>query len=364
MEAGIAARVDRGPRRPRPTGIGAQAPRLDVKVITSPGPRATLQAGIIVAPIVAAFATSAALAWYLSMALPKVGRTVPDVMKGNRPVAHPGGPAIFAGMAVGLLALWAITHDPRLLSTFAVISITFAVGIVDDFRVLPGPVKVLGTLAAALPIILLRAYQPSLSLPFVYLGRLTIIYPILVLVGVPVAANAVNMIDVVNGVVSGAAAMVAATLTAFEAMVGNYAGAEVAALVAAASLGFWLLHRYPSRILPGDSGSLLLGAAIAALAISYKAEVVATIALLPEALNGFFILSSVRSLAEHRKMRARPTIVVGDAVVANTDPAAPMTLTRLLSSRGPLKEKEVGRGILALQAFSCALALLTGLMML
>jgi UDP-N-acetylglucosamine--dolichyl-phosphate N-acetylglucosaminephosphotransferase len=296
------------------------------------------------------------------MILPKIGRTVPDVMKGNRPVAHPGGPAIFAGMAVGLAVLWMATYDVRILAMLAVISITFAVGIVDDLKVLPGPVKVLGTIVAALPILLMGAYQPTLSLPLVYLGRLTIIYPILVLAGVPVAANAVNMIDIVNGAVSGVAAMVAATVAVFETINGNYAGAEVAALITAAALGFWLLHRYPSRILPGDSGSLVLGAAIAALAISYKAEVVATVALLPEALNGFFILSSVRSLAEHRKMRTRPTVIVGDSIVANEDPAAPITLARLLSSRGPLKERDVGRGILALQAFSCALALLTGLM--
>ena len=319
-------------------------------------------AGLSLASIAATFAISAAIAWYLSMILPKIGRTVPDVMKGNRPVAHPGGPAIFAGMAVGLAVLWMATDDMRVLAMLAVISITFAVGIVDDLKVLPGPVKVLGTIVAALPILLMRAYQPTLSLPLVYLGRLTIIYPILVLAGIPVAANAVNMIDIVNGAVSGVAAMVAATVAAFEIISGNYMGAEVAALITAAALGFWLLHRYPSRILPGDSGSLVLGAAIAALAISYKAEVVATVALLPEALNGFFILSSVRSLAEHRKMRTRPTVIVGDSIVANEDPAAPITLARLLSSRGPLKERDVGRGVLALQAFSCALALLTGLM--
>ncbi|MGC9116285.1 MAG: hypothetical protein ACP5ID_01515 [Conexivisphaera sp.] len=314
-------------------------------------------------PAALAFALSGALAWYLSRILPRIGRTVPDVMKGNRPVAHPGGPAIFAGMAAGLLVLWSLVGDQRLLAMLAVISITFVVGIVDDLRVLPGPVKVAGTVIAAIPLLAMGAYQPTLSLPMVYLGRLTIIYPLLVLVGVPVAANAVNMVDVVNGLVSGAAAMVAATVAAFELMAGNARGAEVAAIVLAAALGFWLLHRYPSRILPGDSGSLVLGAAIAALAISYKAELVATVALLPEALNGFFILSTVKSLAEHRKMRARPTVIVGDSIVASDDPAAPITLARLLASRGPLKERDVGRGVLALQALSCALALLTGLLL-
>ncbi len=321
-----------------------------------------MYAAALLAPSLA-FAIAALLALYLSRALPRVGRTVPDVMKGGRPVAHPGGPAIFAGLAAGLL-VWAAAGERYALAILAVAAIAFAVGIVDDLRILPGPVKVAGTVAAAIPILLMGAYHPSLALPFVYLGRLTIIYPVLVLAGVPVAANAVNMVDVVNGVVSAASAMVAATVAAFEAMAGNYAGVGVASTIAAAALGFWLLHKYPSRILPGDSGSLVLGAALAALAISYKAELVATVALLPEALNGFFILSSVRSLAEHRKMRSRPTIIVGDSVEANRDPAAPMTLVRLLASRGPLKEKDVGRGILALQAFSCALAIITGVMVL
>ena len=330
--------------------------------ISWPASQGTLQLppGSIAA--VTALVASAAIAWYLSIALPKVGRTVPDVMKGNRPVAHPGGPAIFVGIAAGLIALWAATGDVQLIAMLAVVTITFIVGIIDDIRVLPGPVKVAGTVIAALPILLMGAYQPNLSLPFVYLGRLTIVYPILVLVGIPVAANAVNMIDIVNGAVSGVAAMVSATVVVFEVMRGSYMGAQVAAVLTAAALGFWIMHRYPSRILPGDSGSLVLGAAIAALAISYKAEVVATVALLPEALNGFFILSTVKSLAEHRKMRTRPTVIVGDSIAANEDPGAPITLARLLASRGPLKEKDVGRGILALQAFSCVLALVTGLM--
>ncbi|PMP95795.1 MAG: hypothetical protein C0167_02820, partial [Nitrososphaera sp.] len=117
----------------------------------------TLLVGLSLASVVVAFAISAAIAWYLSMILPKIGRTVPDVMKGNRPVAHPGGPAIFAGMAVGLAVLWMATYDVRILAMLAVISITFAVGIVDDLKVLPGPVKVLGTIVAALTILLMGA---------------------------------------------------------------------------------------------------------------------------------------------------------------------------------------------------------------
>ena len=309
------------------------------------------------------FAVSALSAWALAALLPRAGLTVPDVMKDGRAVAHPGGPALFAGLAVGLGILWALWGDVRILAVIMVAGVAFVIGLVDDFLVLPGQLKVVGTVFAAVPILLLGAYVPRPLLPFAGAARLTLVYPLVILAGVPLAANAMNMIDVTNGVVSAGGAMVALAVAGYEVLAGNMEGMAAALVVASASLGFWLLHRYPSKVLPGDSGSLMLGAALAALAFSYRAEIVVVAAMLPEAVNGFFIISSVKSLAEHRRMEVRPTIVSGGTVVASRDPRAPVTLVRMLAASGPLSERQVGRRLLALQAYSCLLALLTGLMM-
>lgn len=315
-----------------------------------------------VVALVLGFAVSALSAWALAVLLPRAGLTVPDVMKGGRAVAHPGGPALFAGLAIGLGILWALWGDVRVLAVLMAAGVALVIGLADDFLVLPGPLKVAGTVLTAVPILLLGAYVPRPLLPFVGAARLTLVYPLVILIGMPVAANAVNMIDVVNGVVSAGSAMVALAVAGYEAIAGSPEGMTVALMVTSVSLGFWLLHRYPSKILPGDSGSLMLGATLAALAFSYRAEIVVVAAMLPEAMNGFFIISSVKSLVEHRRMEARPTVAKKGMVVASRDPRAPITLVRMLAAGGPLSERQVGRRLLALQAYSCLLALLTGLM--
>jgi UDP-N-acetylglucosamine--dolichyl-phosphate N-acetylglucosaminephosphotransferase len=222
--------------------------------------------------------------------------------------------------------------------------------------------KVLGSALASLPLLLLGVYVPKPVLPIVGETRLTVVYPLLVLAGIPVAANAVNMIDVVNGVVSSIGVVVGLVIAAFKALEGDMPGAIVGLVVSMSSLGFWLLHRYPSKILPGDSGSLALGAMLASIAFAYRAEMVVIVALLPQALNGFFILSSVKKIVEHREIRSRPTVVRNGLISASCDPKAPITLLRMLATARPITEIEAGRSILVLQLYSGLLALVTGLM--
>jgi len=130
-----------------------------------------------------------------------------------------------------------------------------------------------------------------------------------------------------------------------------------------ASLAFYRYHKFPSRIFPGDSGALALGAMYGTIAIVGNVEVIAAIALLPAVINSFLFLSSVKRIVEHRQIKG-PTMHTDDnKITATKEKDAPITLVRLLVARRPLSEKDVGFAIFRLAAFSASLAVVSAFLM-
>jgi UDP-N-acetylglucosamine--dolichyl-phosphate N-acetylglucosaminephosphotransferase len=192
-------------------------------------------------------------------------------------------------------------------------------------------------------------------------------------VAIPVTTNTINTIDVLNGVVSGFILISLVPVTfaiGLRFYLGTYQGpanGEVLLLsvlpIFAAIGAFFLFHRYPSKIFPGDSGALAMGGAYGALAIIGGVEFVAMIAILPAILNSFFFLSSVRKLVEHREIESNPTVALPDTrILSNTDPKAPVTLMRLIVAFAPLREDEIASDIFKVSAFCSVLAIITALL--
>jgi len=131
----------------------------------------------------------------------------------------------------------------------------------------------------------------------------------------------------------------------------------------AATLVFYYFHKFPSKIFPGDSGAMALGAAYGSFAIIGGVEVVAVIAILPAIMNSFFFLSSVKRLVEHRQIKSQPVQILPDnTMIATGDPVAPVTLMRLLVGTRAKSEKEIGRDILVLTAYTSFLACITAIL--
>lgn len=289
-------------------------------------------------------------------------KTVEDYYKPGKPqVPRPGGPAIIIGIVSGEAILYALTNNSGVLAVALVTVIAGSVGLIDDLRTLGGLAKPAALVLATLPILLLPgAYDFHLALPLFTPVRLPIVYPLLILIAIPVTANTLNTIDVLNGVASGFTFIATLPLLFGLFIKGNHQVAAATLPLLAAALAFYYFHRYPSKIFLGDSGSLALGAGYGALAVTGGAEVVAIIAILPAILNSFFFLSSVRRLVEHREVKAKPTMLGEDfRISASRDRAAPVTLMRLLVADGPLSEKEIAFAIFKLTAFSAILALVT-----
>jgi UDP-N-acetylglucosamine--dolichyl-phosphate N-acetylglucosaminephosphotransferase len=173
----------------------------------------------------------------------------------------------------------------------------------------------------------------------------------------PITGNTINSIDVLNGVASGFIIIAMIPLLTSIAIFGSHEVFLAALPLLFAAVAFYKYHKFPSRIFPGDSGTLLFGAMYGALAIAGSSEIIGVIALLPAVMNSFLFLASVRRIVEHRQIKSRPTILMDDfKLAASKDKTAPATLVRLIVADGPLDEKAVGFQIFKLATFTALLA--------
>jgi UDP-GlcNAc:undecaprenyl-phosphate/decaprenyl-phosphate GlcNAc-1-phosphate transferase len=290
------------------------------------------------------------------------GKVVPDAHKPEKPqVPRPAGPIIAASIIAAEIVLFVLTMNTAVLAILITTAIAFLIGYIDDSMVMPGWFKPVALLAAAIPLVVLdifvgEVYGNSLNLIF---GRayIPILHIPLIFVIIPITGNTINSIDVLNGVASGFLIIATIPLLASIAIFGSSEVFLAALPILFATIAFYKYHKFPSRIFPGDSGTLLLGAMYGAVAIAGSSEIIGVIALLPAVMNSFLFLSSVKRIVEHRQIKARPTILTDDfKLSASTDSAAPATLVRLIVADRPLGEREVGYQIFKLAIFTALLA--------
>ena len=84
--------------------------------------------------------------------------------------------------------------------------------------------------------------------------------------------NAVNLTDGLDGLASGVTLIVALGYVLIGYMSGNMSVMVFAAVLMGSCLGFLVFKHHPAKVFMGDTGSLALGGAVAALAIVTKTE--------------------------------------------------------------------------------------------
>lgn len=116
------------------------------------------------------------------------------------------------------------------------------------------------------------------------LGWLYMIFIIIWLVGF---SNAVNLTDGLDGLVSGTAAIAFGAFAILAWSQSQYEIAVFSVAVVGAVLGFLVFNAHPAKVFMGDTGSLALGGAIAAIAIMTKLEIILLI------IGGVFVLETL-----------------------------------------------------------------------
>jgi len=313
---------------------------------------------------VIAFFTVYFLTPFLIRALEKRNQTVKDYnRKGGAMVSRPGGPSIIAGILASELVLYLFFPMDEIIAIMATTGLAFLVGLVDDKKVMGGWFKPVALAAAALPILLLGVYDSNLAFPLFGEVRIPLLYFPIVIFMIVITGNTVNSIDVLNGVASGFMTIASFSLTISLLILQNYEIAIASLPLGFVSLAFYKYHKFPSKIFPGDSGALALGAMYGTIAIVGDVEIIAAIALLPAIFNSFLFLSSMKRIMEHREIKSKPVTKNEDfKLKATNEKDAPVTLVRLIVASKPLTEKEVGFMIFRLALFSGILAIITTFM--
>ena len=313
---------------------------------------------------VIAFFTVYFLTPFLIRALEKRNQTVKDYnRKGGAMVPRPGGPSIIVGILASELVLYLFFPMEEIIAIMATTGLAFLVGLVDDKKVMGGWFKPLALAAAALPILLLGVYDSNLAFPLFGEVRIPLLYFPIVIFMIVITGNTLNSIDVLNGVASGFMTIASFSLTISLLILQNYEIAIASLPLGFVSLAFYKYHKFPSKIFPGDSGALALGAMYGTIAIVGGVEIIAAIALLPAIFNSFLFLSSMKRIMEHREIKSKPVTKNEDfKLKATNEKDAPVTLVRLIVASKPLTEKEVGFMIFRLALFSGILAIITTFM--
>ena len=298
--------------------------------------------------------------------LEKKNFAVKDVnKKGDVMVVRPGGPSIVVAIIASEIVLYAFLQLNEILAVIITTSAAFVIGYVDDRKVMGGWFKPVALAFAAIPIIVFGAYDSDLAFPLFGSVQIPVLYLALIIFMISITGNTINSIDVLNGVASGFMVIASFSLSICLFIMQNYEIAIVSLPLGFVSLAFYKYHKVPSKIFPGDSGALTMGAMYGTIAIIGGVEIIAAVALLPAVINSFLFLSSVKRIVEHRQIKGKPVEYTDDfKLKATDDKTAPITLVRLiLATGGPLSEKQVGYAIFKLALFSGVLAIVTAFVM-
>lgn len=256
------------------------------------------------------------------------------------PIPRLGGVAIFISILVTIAALVAIAgklpSEARHLEGLSGIAVggtlVFVLGLLDDLESLRARMKFIVQILAACAAYSLGVRIKAIPIPEsmsfdlgfiaitggvpIELGWFSLPITVLWLVGV---ANAVNLIDGMDGLAAGVSAISALTIwsVAMAVSIERPYAALMAAVVAGALFGFLRWNFNPARIFLGDSGAYLVGFILGAISITgvikgaAAATVIVPTVLLVVLILFFPLLDTFWAII--RRMAARRSIFSPDA---------------------------------------------------
>ncbi|MBA3369900.1 MAG: phospho-N-acetylmuramoyl-pentapeptide-transferase [Thermoleophilaceae bacterium] len=210
-----------------------------------------------------------------------------------------GGLVIFLAVSIPFLILG--EYDAASLAVFGTAMASAALGFLDDWSKiskkrslgLSARWKIVAQAAIALGLwwVATRYVGLNESLNtriFDFTVDLGILYPVLIFLVLAGATNGVNLTDGLDGLAAGCGAIV---LLAYTAITFLTSGQEDLALICSclvgACVGFLWFNSFPAAIFMGDTGSLGIGGAIAALAVVTKTEILLII------IGGIFVVEAL-----------------------------------------------------------------------
>lgn len=188
-----------------------------------------------------------------------VDRPDGHLKKHGNAVPYLGGVAVFIAFLAGVGVFSDFGQETLGLLLSGTIALT--VGLIDDFGAMNPLQKLLGQTLAAMVLIKSGIYIKLAFLPVWLAIPLTLFWILAV-------TNALNIIDILDGLAAGVAAIAALSIAIANFIAGRNAVAFLSIVLAGAILGFLRHNFHPAKIYLGDAGSLFIGFMLAALSMN------------------------------------------------------------------------------------------------
>ena len=272
-----------------------------------------------------------------------------DIHKSWKPiVAEMGGFGILFGFIIGMFS-GIYMHDIlafKLVIVLVVILIVGIIGIADDLLALSSKEKFILLFLAGLPLI--WAAPPNVG----------ILYLITIPIALSIGSNLTTMLAGLNGIESGLGIISMTSLTIACIILGKYDVTIISMSMLGALIAFLYYNKYPAKIFPGDTGTLIIGAAIVCIAFIGRVKLIAFIVLMPNIIDAALKFYSAGFM---NRQQQKPTQLNEDGKLVRPD-AGFKSMIRLIL-RKPIAEKDAVRIIWAIGVVFGIIGILVALIM-
>lgn len=188
------------------------------------------------------------------------------------------------------------------------VSIGFGlIGFIDDFKKLvlkntkglKPSYKMLGLLIISVAYVVYLVYGLNIGtdtyIPIIkqYISLPVYIYIPFAIIVILATTNAINLTDGIDGLSSSVSAIIVTCLTVIGILFGSTELGVFGSIVIGAILGFLMFNIHPAKVFMGDTGSLLLGGVISAMALYIKMPLLLIIIALVPVLETLSVIIQV-----------------------------------------------------------------------
>jgi len=227
----------------------------------------------------------------------KIGLIWEDMNKHKHPrnVVGSGGIVVLLGFVLGVLSYIAIKTfiletDITTVQIFALLTtviIAGIIGLIDDFLGwahggLSAKFRIFLVFIAAVPLIVINAGESQISIPFLGLVNLGLIYPLIIIpLGIVGATTTYNFLAGYNSLEASQGVILLTSLALVTWLIGDTWISLILLMMVASLLAFLIFNKYPAKIFPGDALTYSVGALIAVVAILSNIERIVVFFFIP-----------------------------------------------------------------------------------
>ena len=158
---------------------------------------------------------------------------------------------------------------------------------------------------------------------------------IVIPIALSIGSNLTNMLAGLNGIETGLGVISLASLTIACIILSKYDVTIISMSMLGALIAFLYFNKYPAKIFPGDTGTLIIGAAIVSIAFIGRVKLIALIVLMPNIIDAALKFYSAGVM---ERQQFSPTQVNDDGKLVRPEQGF-KSLIRLVLRR-PIAEKD------------------------